>query len=286
MRKFLVYAFCRADGTFYYIGKGTKKRPYSKRAIGIKPPADKSRVLILHEQLDEATAFEYERNLIAFYGRKDKNEGLLRNMTDGGEGVAGWIPDENWRHKKSESMKGEGNPFYGKQHPLEILEQIGQKSKEAAQARRLAAIPNNLKERLPLDEAAKLHNKIERQRRKRGIKPSIGLTKESNPMFGKKRPDLAEKNKEQPFNRNLKWINNGEIELRVLPSQIPEGFNIGRLAKPKNIKPVLLVSSDESEHFHFANARKAGIFLGKSDKTVRRAASSGRLIKGYSVVRQ
>jgi hypothetical protein len=285
MRKFLVYAFCRDDGTFYYIGKGTKRRPYSKRLIGIKPPADKNKIIILHQDLDEATAFEYERNLIAFYGRKDKNEGLLRNMTDGGEGVAGWVPDSEWRRKKSESMKGEGNPFYGKHHSQEIIKIISEKSKARAKARRLASIPSALKHHHLPSEAIKLHQKIQAQKRKRGIEPSIGLVKEFNPMFGKQRPDLSQRNREKPFNKNLKWANNGEIELRVLPNEIPHGFKIGRLFSPANAKPVLLLNIQGDEYFYFKNARQAGIFLGKSSKTVRNAAAKNRIINGYLVIR-
>jgi hypothetical protein len=285
MCKFLVYAFCRADGTFYYIGKGTKRRPYSKRSIGIKPPADKSKIIILHQDLDEKTAFEYERNLIAFYGRKDKNEGLLRNMTDGGEGVAGWVPDSEWRRKKSESMKGEGNPFYGKHHSREVIKAITEKSKAAAQVRRLAGIPSALKHRHPLSEAIKLHQKIQTHKRRRGIEPNIGLAKELNPMFGKQRPDLSKRNKEKPFNKNLKWANNGEIELRVSPDKIPHGFRIGRLFNPANVKPVLLINIQGDEYFRFENARQAGIFLGKSSKTVRNAAASNGIINGYLVIR-
>jgi len=101
MNNFVVYAYCREDGTFYYIGKGKPDRPYSKRRKGINPPRDRSRILILHEGLSEGVSFEYEKKLILFYGRKDLETGLLRNKTNGGEGVSGWVPSENWRKGKS-----------------------------------------------------------------------------------------------------------------------------------------------------------------------------------------
>lgn len=101
MNNFVVYAYCREDGTFYYIGKGRPRRPFSKRKDGINPPQNRDKILILHTELSEQTAFEYETKLILFYGRKDLGTGLLRNMTDGGEGVAGWIPDEVWRRKRA-----------------------------------------------------------------------------------------------------------------------------------------------------------------------------------------
>ena len=130
MDNFVVYAFCREDGTFYYIGKGRPRRPYGKRKEGIKPPSDKNRILILHSGLPEQTAFDYEKKLILFYGRKDQGTGLLRNMTNGGEGTAGWIPTEQWikarrevRHpelsawNRENRKSGESHPRHGKPRP-------------------------------------------------------------------------------------------------------------------------------------------------------------------------
>jgi hypothetical protein len=95
MDTFVVYAYCRKDGTFYYIGKGKPERPYVWRGKrGINPPKDRSRVLILHHGLPEDLAFDYEKRLILFYGRKDLGTGLLKNMTDGGEGVSGYTHTE------------------------------------------------------------------------------------------------------------------------------------------------------------------------------------------------
>lgn len=103
---FVVYAYCREDGTYYYIGKGKPSRPYRKRGYkGINPPKDRSRILILHSDLSEETAFEYEKKLILFYGRKDLNSGLLRNRTDGGEGSSGWKHTQEFKERKSTLTK-------------------------------------------------------------------------------------------------------------------------------------------------------------------------------------
>jgi hypothetical protein len=103
MNEFLVYAYCRVDGTFYYIGKGNRRRPYVNRGTkGVNPPGDRSRIIILHSALSEEKAFEYEKNLILFYGRKDLNTGLLKNRTDGGEGTSGWEAPESFRLAKKE----------------------------------------------------------------------------------------------------------------------------------------------------------------------------------------
>ena len=204
MRKFLIYAYCREDGTFYYIGKGDRRRAYTKRKVGVNPPKDKSKILFLHENLSEKTAFEYERRLIEFYGRKDLGTGLLRNMTDGGEGVSGWIPDDKWRKNKSESMRGENNPFFGKTHSPEVIQH------------------------------------------------------------------LAARNREKPFNKDLKWANNGRIEIRLLPSELPEGFVIGRLFVPKNAKPVEVTNLITGEVFLYKSLNGASPIFGVSNRTIKR----------------
>ncbi len=199
MDNFVVYAYCREDGTFYYIGKGRPGRPYAKRRRGINPPANRDRILILHSGLSEQTAFDYEEKLILFYGRKDLGTGFLRNMTNGGEGVSGWIPgeewkrnlskrrkgwipSEKWRKRKSESMQGEGNPMY----------------KDGSSLRRVG-------------------------------KPRESMSGENNPMYGKERPDLVLRNKENPAAKGTRWFNNGEIDKRFVPGTEPEGFVQGRL---------------------------------------------------------
>ena len=86
-KRFYVYAFLREDDTPYYIGKGTGNRAWSKRQFR---PADMSRISILFENLTEPEAFSEEMRLITFYGRKDNGTGILRNLTDGGEGTSGY----------------------------------------------------------------------------------------------------------------------------------------------------------------------------------------------------
>lgn len=106
MDNFVVYAYCRKNGTYYYIGKGRPNRPYTWRGKrGINPPKDRSRILILHSNLTEDVSFEYERKLILFYGRKDLGLGLLKNRTDGGEGTSGWIPSKEYRKNRSAQIK-------------------------------------------------------------------------------------------------------------------------------------------------------------------------------------
>lgn len=102
---FYVYAYLREDGTPYYIGKGKNNRMKSTNH-NINMPADKTRIIILESNLTEFGAFALERRMIRWYGRKDNNTGILRNLTDGGEGPSGRILSKTHRKNISESNKG------------------------------------------------------------------------------------------------------------------------------------------------------------------------------------
>jgi hypothetical protein len=58
------------------------------------------------EGLTGQEACDFERALIAFYGRQDIKTGCLFNLTDGGEGTNGHIVSEETKEKMSESRKG------------------------------------------------------------------------------------------------------------------------------------------------------------------------------------
>ena len=119
---YYIYAYIRSKdsttapaGTPYYIGKGTGNRAFTNHHFKI--PNDKSRIIILEDNLTEIGALALERRLIRWYGRKDLNTGILMNQSDGGDGLMN--PSDETRYKIGSAMRG-------KNHTIETRNRISQ----------------------------------------------------------------------------------------------------------------------------------------------------------------
>jgi hypothetical protein len=124
---FYTYAYLREDRTPYYIGKGKGERAYKKSKNDIRPPKDKSRILLLKQNLSEEESFQHEKYMIAVFGRKDLGTGILHNRTDGGDGASGVLQTEETRLKRSNALKG-------RPRPEEVKSKIGEKNKGRKQS--------------------------------------------------------------------------------------------------------------------------------------------------------
>ena len=98
---FYVYLYLRIDGTPYYCGKGLAARAWAPHSI--KVPSNQYINVVAHN-LTESEAFLLEKKLIKLYGRKDLGTGVLRNMTEGGEGTSGRITKPITKSKISERL--------------------------------------------------------------------------------------------------------------------------------------------------------------------------------------
>jgi len=110
-KDYYVYAYIRSEGseagqagTPYYIGKGKEDRAWDIKRHTTRPPVDPDRVKIIAGRLNNRDALQLEMFLIFIHGRLDKGTGILRNRTDGGEGI-GRSHTKEQRDHLSEIMK-------------------------------------------------------------------------------------------------------------------------------------------------------------------------------------
>lgn len=217
----VVYQWLREDGSPYYIGIGKPQRPYTgRRSCGGPPPRD--RIVVLHEGLEWEKACEIERELIAFYGRKDLGTGILRNLTNGGEGVRGLVVSEETRAKLSKAR-------LGKKHSEEHR-------KNLSKASRGRVVSEETRKKISKAKSGENHH-------------LYGKTGESHPMYGKKHTKEAkEKMSEKRSGKNnpkytpRDWYHpvHGEVlqkSLFELIKMFPEqNLNPGHLSEVANKK--------------------------------------------------
>ena len=99
------YVYKREDGTPYYIGKGKGSRAFITSRKIVSPPRDRTNIFFACEGVSETEAFEMEVALISLLGRKDLGTGILRNQTDGGDGISGYAHTEEARRKMCEKKR-------------------------------------------------------------------------------------------------------------------------------------------------------------------------------------
>ncbi len=210
----VVYQWVREDRTPYYIGIGNPRRPYTGRRRCGRPPS-RDRIIILHENLEWEEACRIEKELIAFYGREDLGTGILRNLTDGGEGAVN--PSKETREKMSESRSGENHPMFGKSPSKETREKLS-KSKSGE---------NN-----PM--FGKSHSKETRE------KLSKSKSGENNPMFGKSHSEETRKKLSKKLSKPRNWYHpdHGEVlqkscleMIKLFPEQNLNRGNLCSVAK-------------------------------------------------------
>jgi len=184
--KYYVYAYLRKNNTPYYIGKGLKNRAWCKYH-SINLPKDKSKIVIMESNLTELGAYALERRYIKWYGRKDLGTGILRNMTDGGEGGYGKRLSEATKKKISEknsiSLKGNIPWNKGKKniYSKETLEKMG--------AKNLGKIPYNKGKTLKTETILKIKEKRKNQIITKEHRENI-----SKGLLGKKRGTYKKRN--------------------------------------------------------------------------------------------
>jgi group I intron endonuclease len=220
---YYVYSYLREDLSPYYIGKGTKGRAYASANHRINAPKDRERIYILKDNLTEQEAYDLEKLYIKMFGRVDLGDGILRNLSDGGEGPTNYKPTPEQRRKISLSRMGEKHPLYGVSPSTETRE----KQRQALQGR-FVGEKNPMYNKTHTEENKKkisdLHKRVpktEEQKRKMSIAAK-----------GKKKPPgMAEKLKERAKKYKFTY-KNGNIVVDSIPEFCRKtGYHSGALRK-------------------------------------------------------
>ena len=110
--KYYTYGLHKPDGTTFYIGIGKQNRALkhsSKCMLKYEKNLHKLHIIQKYKNIlyslflvtDVRKECElFEKSLITYFGRCDKNLGNLSNLTDGGEGVSGYIQSNETKAKR------------------------------------------------------------------------------------------------------------------------------------------------------------------------------------------
>lgn len=125
MNIYYIYAYIRSNGTPYYIGKGKGGRAWDKNHR-VSLPKNPNQIVIMENNLTEIGALALERRLIRWWGRKDLGTGILRNMTDGGDGTSGRKQphSQETKNKISQAKIGSFGHRKGTKHTTQTKEKM------------------------------------------------------------------------------------------------------------------------------------------------------------------
>lgn len=203
----------RKNNEPFYVGKGKDKRaeshidrddkhnPLKTNVINKIKESGLIPVIEYHkENLCENIAFLEEIRLIKLYGRRDLGTGILTNLTDGGEGAAGYIRTEKDQEKWNNSRKKSGY-----KHPEEVIEKIS-----ASNTGKKRSIET--KKKLSESHIGKTQTNESNRKRSESLKgrkiseeqrKNLSDTRkgENNPMFGKESPMKGKSHTEESKNK-------------------------------------------------------------------------------------
>jgi hypothetical protein len=204
-KRFYTYAYLRKNGTPYYMGKGENHRAYNKNHNNVYVPP-KERIIFLKKNLLEEEAFRHEIYMIAVFGRKDLEAGILHNRTNGGDGSSGRVVTENQKKKQSEKMKGRKGP---------VISEEGRKKLSQIMKGNKRGKPHTQKTK---DKISKAHKgkKLTEEHKKKLSEVHIGVKK--GPCIQETKDKISKSHKDKkhspPSQKGTRWWNNGQINKR------------------------------------------------------------------------
>lgn len=213
---YYVYAYLRLDSSPYYIGKGKGNRAFSKNH-NVHVPIDRNRVLFLETNLSNIGALALERRYIRWYGRKDNNTGILRNLTDGGDGAAG---EDNPMYESKRF--GKLNPFFGKKHTEETKTKIRRKSS-------LRVISEDTRIKMSNSQRGRKHSPETIEKMKNKDKSDYTKQALSNALKNKPKSGTHKQSMRKPKSNTA---NMGKYERTEAIRQKLRAANLGKKRKP------------------------------------------------------
>ena len=110
INEYYVYEWFIVDtGEVFYVGKGKgnryKKTTKRNKFFTNMYTTHRCDVRIVFNNLTEDEAFQKEKERIAYY--RENTNFRLTNVTDGGEGISGWNPPQEFRDKQSKIHKAQ-----------------------------------------------------------------------------------------------------------------------------------------------------------------------------------